>query len=129
MAQKKDSAALGRLGEDLACRYLEEKGYDILERGYTNKKGYRLGEIDIVARIRGKIIFVEVKTRLFKPGKIFVPEENITREKLRKLERIARAYLLERNRLNSAYSFDALAILYYQGEKRAEIRHLEGIFL
>lgn len=128
MAQKKDSAALGRLGEGLGCRYLEEKGYRILGRGYTNKKGYRLGEIDIIAKKGGKIVFVEVKTRLFKPGRVFVPEENITKAKLRKLERIARAYLAE-YRLDSGYSFDALAIVYYQAERRAEIRHLEGIFL
>ena len=51
--------ALGRIGEDLACRELETRGYVILERRYRR----RGGEIDIIARDGETMVFVEVKAR------------------------------------------------------------------
>lgn len=120
---------VGSLGEKLGCRYLKEKGYKILETNYCNASGRRLGEIDIVAQKDGKLAFVEVKTRLAETGKEALPEENITRDKLYKLERIAAHYLRERKCIDKAYCFDALSILYDPASKTAKIRHLESIFL
>ena len=51
--------SLGKLGENLACAALAERGYAILARRYRT----RLGEIDIVARDGQTIVFVEVKAR------------------------------------------------------------------
>ena len=51
--------SLGKSGEDLACKELERRGYEILTRRYRT----RFGEIDIVARSNKTIVFVEVKTR------------------------------------------------------------------
>lgn len=119
----------GGLGERLGCRYLKEKGYTIIETNYCNTSGKRLGEIDIVAKKGGKLFFVEVKTRLVSGESDVFPEENITREKLRKLERIALHYLREHRLVDYPYSFDALAILYDSSQKKAKIRHLESIFL
>jgi putative endonuclease len=48
---------IGKLGEDVACKYLEKKGYVILERNYTRK----WGEIDIVSCETERIHFIEVK--------------------------------------------------------------------
>ena len=50
----------GNAGEDLACRYLEKNGYEILER---NKHYSRFCEIDIIAKHKNTVVFVEVKTR------------------------------------------------------------------
>ena len=50
----------GNIGEDLACDYLRKNGYQILER---NKHFSKLCEIDIIAKFKNKIVFVEVKTR------------------------------------------------------------------
>lgn len=119
----------GGLGERLGCRYLKEKGYKIIETNYCNTTGKRLGEIDIVAKKSGKLFFVEVKTRLVEGENVIFPEENITRDKLRKLERIAAHYLRERKLGDTPYAFDALAILYDASQKKAKIRHLESIFL
>ncbi|MFZ2187318.1 MAG: YraN family protein [Candidatus Moraniibacteriota bacterium] len=119
----------GSLGEELGCRYLREKGYTILATNYCNTSGRRLGEIDIVAQKQKEIVFVEVKTRLSGTKSDIVPEASITREKLHKLERIAAHYLRERKCRSAAYHFDALAILYDAGAKKALIRHLEHIFL
>lgn len=53
----------GALGEKHAAEYLKQKGYKILKKNYKNK----LGEIDIIARKRDTIAFVEVKTRSADP--------------------------------------------------------------
>ena len=50
----------GAVGEDLARRYLERNGYEILD---TNIKFSRVCELDIIAKIKKTIVFVEVKTR------------------------------------------------------------------
>src|SRR6185295_16624585 len=51
--------ALGKTGEDLACRELTRRGYAILARRYRRRRG----EIDIIARDGPTIVFVEVKAR------------------------------------------------------------------
>jgi len=122
------SSELGALGEELSCRYLREKGYRILQTNYCNMSGRRLGEIDIVAEKDKELIFVEVKSRLGVAGGDVVPEANITRDKLRKLDRIARHYLREHRCESRPYHFDALSILYDPRLKKASIRHLEHIF-
>ena len=121
---------VGSLGESLGCRYLRDKGYKIVETNYCNTTGRRLGEIDIVAKKSGKIIFVEVKTRVSdETGNKILPEAAITSDKLHKLERIAAYYLRERKQLSMPYAFDALSIVYDSVSKKADIRHLESIFL
>ncbi|OGI21889.1 MAG: hypothetical protein A2808_01915 [Candidatus Moranbacteria bacterium RIFCSPHIGHO2_01_FULL_55_24] len=121
--------ALGELGEKLAARYLENKGYRILESRFTNSRGYRLGEIDIVASSEGKIVFVEVKTRKTSLDKPVFPEEAITREKLRRLERISASYLREKRLLEKSYGFDAVLVCYDAAAKTAKIRHIQDMFL
>ena len=129
LAEKHQSASLGQEGERLGCLYLTNKGYQILATNYSNPLGRRLGEIDIIAKKNGVFIFVEVKTRLEKTGDDTLPEENITRDKLRRLEKIAHHYLRVAQLLDHSYQFDALAILYNAQKRLARIRHLEHVFL
>jgi len=77
----------GRTGEDMAARMLQDKGYTILERNFSNK----FGEIDIIARDKNVLVFVEVKTKI---GVDFgLPEEMISREKLHRIRNLATMYL------------------------------------
>mgnify|MGYP006278223825 CR=1 FL=1 len=54
-----DRKELGRLGENIAFRYLKKEGWAILERNYRCPKG----EIDIIAREKETVVFVEVKSQ------------------------------------------------------------------
>lgn len=120
---------IGNLGEQEVGKYLKKKGFKILEFNYQNKKGKRLGEVDIVARKDGQIVFVEVKSRIKTGENIILPEENITRNKLDKLEKIAQVYIKEKNIWENSYRFDAVSILFDEyGKEVIEIRHLENIF-
>jgi putative endonuclease len=76
----------GRLGEDLATTALVKKGYEILEKNFSNK----FGEIDIIARDKKTLVFVEVKTKI---GVDFgLPEEMISRGKLQRIRHMASIY-------------------------------------
>lgn len=80
----------GKEYEDLAAAYLEEKGYEILERNFR----CRAGEIDLVARQGACLVFVEVKYR--KTGGFGEASLAVDRTKQRRLSRAAAVYLLEK---------------------------------
>lgn len=120
---------LGRRGEDEASRFLRRAGFSILERNYRNDRGRALGEIDIVAKEGGELVFVEVKARTVSAEDTTLPEDAITREKLRRLSRIAEAYVRERGKEDVPYRFDALSIRFFRDGGAPEIRHLRNIFL
>jgi putative endonuclease len=128
--KSRKGTSLGRLGEQLACRYLQEKGYRILETNYANTKGYRIGEIDVVAEQDRELVFVEVKAQLAKGDRDEFPDERITAMKLKRLERIAADYIRARRvDPETPYRFDALLVSYQDASKRARIRHIEHMFL
>lgn len=124
---KPKTQTLGTQGEGIAERYLRKKGFRILEKNYQNRTGRRLGEIDIIAERDGAIVFVEVKTREGSAGEVF-PEDNLTAHKFQKLERIARFYLQEQQKLDTPYHFDAIAITIDPSKNTAHVRHFEYIF-
>ena len=78
---------LGKDGEDLACAELEARGYAILERRYRT----RYGEIDVVARDGDALVFVEVRRR--SAGDYGFAAESVTRDKQRRIVRMALDYL------------------------------------
>lgn len=124
-----NAETIGKAGEDAAASYLEAKGYHIRVRNYANDRGLRMGEIDIVAEKRGEIVFVEVKSAFIAPGREErLPEWQVNRSKLKKLERIAGVYLREQRLEDRDYSFDVIAVTFYSN-KNPEIRHLDHIFL
>jgi len=98
------SKEIGDAGEDLACQILEEKGYKILERNYRS----RFGEIDIIAELGKVVVMVEVK---YKEDQGYgLPQEAVTKQKLRKITRTAQIYLRDKELLNLDWRVDVLAI-------------------
>lgn len=118
------SRELGQRGEVLAAIYLEARGYDIEERNYTCP----FGEADIIARIDGEYVFVEVKTRLDQGGPDWriVPELAVDGRKQDRYRRIALYYLQERPQVERA-RFDVVAIS-VRGSVQGHLRHYAGAF-
>jgi len=119
MREKKD---LGDLGEKIAEKFLKDKGYKILDKNFRYSN---FGELDIVGQKGGDIIFFEVKTRKMTGPSDFLPEDNITREKQKKLIKLAEIYL-SKNKINDvSWQIDILAIEVYRSGAH-DIRHTEN---
>lgn len=96
--------ALGLEGETRACLALEARGYRVLERRYRT----RYGELDVVARHDGAIVFVEVKTRR---GRAFGdPAASVTWHKQRRLAAMAADYLARHHLERAAVRFDVVSV-------------------
>lgn len=110
---------LGKLGETIAADFLQKKGFLIVQRNFSFKN---LGEIDIVAKKSQKIYFIEVKSvsRERLEGDLGLPEENVTREKLRRLKHIISFYI-EQNKIEE-WEFLILAVFIDVQNKKAKVR-------
>jgi len=111
---------IGAQGEEIAARYLLSKKYEILDRNYR----CRHGEIDIIARRKNILIFVEVKTR--RSCAFGSPLEAVSLKKQRSISSVAQAYLQHNRLFGSAARFDVIAVLL--GSGIPEIEHLENAF-
>ena len=111
---------LGRLGEELAVRELERRGYAITARRYRT----RCGEIDIVAEDAGTLVFVEVKARA--DARFGTAAEAVTEWKQRRLVRMARDYLAREEVGDRLCRFDVVAIMFDGPEPLVEV--FQGAF-
>lgn len=118
----KRSAALGKEGEDIAVDFLAKSGYRIVQRNYKNK----LGEVDIIARDKGTLAFIEVKTRTSLA--FGYPQEAITAAKQRQLNKVALSYLKQYNLLQSSARFDIVSILLDNGHRAPEVSIIKNAF-
>ena len=96
--------AFGKAGEDLAVRYLKKRGYKVLERNYTCP----VGEIDIIARDKKTIVFVEVKTR--RSMSYGSARLAITPHKQRKISMTALYYLKCNRQVDQDARFDVVTV-------------------
>lgn len=107
--------ALGKIGEDLACRELERRGYAIVARRYRR----RGGELDIIARDGGTIVFVEVKTR---DGRQFGGAvDAVTGLKRRRMVQLALDYLVRHQLTECSSRFDVVSIQLEDGRPTIEV--------
>jgi len=132
----------GNLGEDLACRFLMKRGFDVIERNYLKK----CGEIDIIAKNMGKIHFIEVKSVSHEtissvsglPAQAgetnnsdgFRPEDNVHPWKLQRLARTIQVYLQEKSVSHETdWQFDVITV--YIDKKRliSKVNMLENVVL
>ncbi len=96
--------SFGDWGEKVAVNYLMKQGYQILDRNYKTK----LGELDIVAKERDIIVFVEVKTRSSRS--FGLPQEAVNFKKQNKIMRMAMQYLQNRD-LRGTWRIDVVGIV------------------
>lgn len=109
----------GIRGEQVARKFLEEKGYKILEINWRIKKL----ELDLIALHNNTLVFAEVKTRT---SDFFgEPEEFVTDKKRKNIIRAANAFI-EQRELDYESRFDIISILVVNG--RTEVHHIEDAF-
>lgn len=110
----------GNLGEDIATKALIEKGFEIVERNFSN----RFGEIDIIAKDKGVLVFVEVKS---KTGIVYGrPEDMITPSKLSKIRHMGMLYMQGKNLL---CRIDVVAIIFSSHNEVVSLTHYENVCL
>lgn len=121
----KNTKSLGDLGEKIAEKYLKDGNYKILDRNFRYS---RLGELDLVAQKDERVIFFEVKTRQKIGPSDFLPEDNITFAKQKKLIKLAQIYLSKNppaGRFDNSWQIDILAVEIYRNGS-FDIRHTEN---
>lgn len=126
---------IGKLGEDIAVKYLESHNYSILERNYRKPWGEidviameNIGKNKFLAQQSQELVFVEVKAQNHEFE--WRPEENITRHKKRQLSKIIATYLKEHKISESQdWRIDVLAIKLDFETKNAQIEHIQNIAL
>ncbi len=106
----------GDFGEKQAQNYVKKLGYQILETNYKTK----FGEVDIIAKDKEIIVFIEVKSRnSLKYGR---PSEAVTLYKQNKIRQVAQFYIIKNNLISNYIRFDVLEIL------DNEINHILNAF-
>lgn len=145
-----NNLTIGRVGEEIACVYLAEQGYKVLERNFRRP----WGELDIVARDKDRtLVFIEVKTMKFNGSasiqagesgqgsgatRRILPEDNMTGSKLRKTRKIAVMYANanpESIDESVGWRIDLIAISIFGSAnmpltdliKNCEIKHFENV--
>lgn len=110
---------LGKLGEDIARKFLLKKGNELL------KRNYRFGrhEVDMILFDGKEIVVVEVKTRSspFMAG----PEKTVTKKKQRSMIKVAQFFMDSEER-DEEVRFDIVSVLIQQDKQ--EIEHIEDAF-
>ncbi len=118
-----DSRQKGSWGEERAARYLRMRAYRILEKNYR----CRLGEIDLIARRGGFLVFVEVKLR--KTDRFAEAREFVGRAKQERILATAQLWLQEHD-CSLQPRFDVIEIYAPDGPGgRVKINHIENAFM
>ncbi len=111
----KNHKELGKRGEERAIRFLRKEGYRIIQTNYVCK----LGEIDIVAKEKDTLAFVEVKTRT---STLFgTPELSVTPFKQMQLSKAALHFFKEKGLSDVKARFDVVSILFESGKEKIEL--------
>lgn len=107
----------GKVGEEIASKFLKQKGYQILERNFQTREG----EIDIIAKDKEEYVFVEVKTRRNK--KYGQPLDAIDKRKINHLKMVIRYYLYIHQLENQFIRIDVIEVKYLKNQ--IHIKHIK----
>lgn len=107
----KDNISFGKISEGEASSFLQSQGYRILFRNYKAQGS----EIDIIAREKNTICFIEVKSR--GSERYGSPQEAVTAAKQQKIARAALKFLQENDLQDKSCRFDVVAIIRQEGKE------------
>jgi len=116
-----DKKTLGKKGEQIAVNFLKTKGYFIQETNYR----FGHGEIDIIAKDKNYICFIEVKTLLKKEH--FHPLYAITESKKKQLSKLALLYIKKFNLHNKNARFDVVSVI-FDSDKSYKVDVIKNAF-
>ena len=125
---------IGRVGEGIASKYLQNKGFTIICRNYRKK----YGEIDIIAQKSKILHFIEVKSvsyenitqNVSRVTDLHRPEDNIHPQKLKRLSRTIQAYVLEKYPDEEPeWVFGAITVKIDLKNREAKVKFLENLIL
>jgi putative endonuclease len=111
---------LGAIGEKLARDFLKKKGYKILDTNYRCREG----ELDIIARKKDCLVFIEVRTKT--SAGFGSPEESVTSSKKEKIISSALVYLSEHQDLPESWRIDFVAVELDRDGKATRIEVIEN---
>ena len=121
---KTNNKIKGQIGEDLAEKHLKTQGYKILEKNYRYS---RIAEIDIIAKDKDTIVFIEVKTR--SNLNFGHPFEAISKTKLQHIYQTGLFYLQNTKEKYKNYRIDIIGITIKSDEKTPKIEHIKNVNL
>ena len=128
---------IGDIGENIACKFLMKRGFEIIEQNYNKK----WGEIDIIARKGQKLHFIEVKSvtrdslKYVSPETdAYRPEDNLHPWKLQRLSRVIQTYLLSYDRNKDVthetdWQFDVIVVYLDIKGLQAKVNYMEDIII
>ena len=108
----------GKIGEDIATKYLQQSGYEIIKRNFECK----IGEIDIIAKDKDEIVFVEVKTRA---STLYgLPKEAVDQTKKKHIYRSAEFYIYIKHLENKPVRIDVIEV--YKKRGKFKVYHIKN---
>jgi putative endonuclease len=117
---------IGKIGEDIASKFLMEREHRIIARNY--RKFY--GEIDIISQKDGITYFVEVKAReiysVSRGTDEYLPEEHVHQKKMERIAKTVQIYIDEQN-YDGEWEFMILAVDIYGEKKQAHVRQVRDV--
>jgi putative endonuclease len=117
-----DRRQVGRTGEAIACRFLREKGWEIVETNWRT----RSGELDVIARYGSQLVIVEVRTT--RSTRFGYGLESVDARKQQQVRKLALHYVHARGWHHLPIRFDVISVLLSEGDQPARIKHVEGAF-
>ncbi|HOG37699.1 MAG TPA: YraN family protein [Candidatus Woesebacteria bacterium] len=115
----------GKEGEEIARKFLVQKGFRLIESNYSNK----LGEIDLIMLDKEVLVFVEVKLKI--GDKFGSPEEMISKYKLSQIRRVAETFLVLNPDISKRlvkYRIDAVCIVLNEDKTINRINYYENVY-
>lgn len=124
--KRTEKRKLGDIGENIASDYLKRHGFEILDRNYLRK----WGELDIVAKKKEIIHFVEVKSvSVTYVTSSYRPEENVHPWKLKRLSRAMQTYILEKRLDDKEFQLDIITVKINQTNRKARVELIENVII
>jgi len=123
--QNKNYIEFGSWAEELAEKFLKDRGYKILDRNYRKP----WGEVDIIAEKNDILIFVEVKASDSPAPEGFEPEKRVNDDKIKRIKRAAQTYIQQNNLDDKSWQIDLIAIELDKEKGAAKITHFKNIFV